>query len=165
MTLSETTVKPEPYVVLVTGSRHDNPALRALVHRELDTLFDRVHTTGRHLLVRHGACPTGVDHYTGEWVARQSISTVTEDRHPADWSGPCRDECDHGPRVQSASGRTGCPAAGPYRNRDMVGLGADVVLAFPVGPSRGTRGTMRLAKAAGLTIHLPIELRTSRGVA
>ena len=43
-------------------------------------------------------------------------------------------------------------AAGRLRNKAMVELGADVCLAFPFGPSRGTRHCMREAKRAGIPV-------------
>lgn len=42
--------------------------------------------------------------------------------------------------------------AGPRRNAEMVALGADVCLAFPLGASHGTRGCMALAEAAGIPV-------------
>lgn len=159
------TTAAAPYVAIVTGSRQASVELRALVHRDLDTLFLRLRATGRRLVVRHGACPTGADHYASEWVRLHQDHGVTEDPHPADWTGPCHRECGRRHRRQSSSGRSRCPAAGPRRNRGMVALGADVVLAFPVGASRGTRGCMRLAEESGLTVEVPAELRSIRGVA
>lgn len=152
-------MSPTAYTVLVTGSRQASEPLGTLVHRELDALFIRVRETVSALIIRHGACPTGVDQYAAEWARLHRDCSVTEDRHPADWTGPCHAECTHGPRLQSSSGRSRCPAAGPRRNKAMVDLGADEVLAFPVGKSPGTRSTMKLAKAAGLPIHVPAELR------
>lgn len=55
------------------------------------------------------------------------------ERHPADWNL-------HGKR------------AGMIRNEQMVDLGADVVLAFPVGESRGTRHCMTAAQRAYLPV-------------
>ncbi len=48
-------------------------------------------------------------------------------------------------------------AAGHRRNAAMVAAGADVCLAFPLGESRGTRGCMKLAAAAGIpvVVHEP----------
>lgn len=43
-------------------------------------------------------------------------------------------------------------AAGPRRNAAMVALGADLCLAFPLGPSPGTRGCIDLARAAGIPV-------------
>jgi YspA, cpYpsA-related SLOG family len=43
-------------------------------------------------------------------------------------------------------------AAGHRRNADMVAAGVDVCLAFPIGESRGTRGCMRMAEAAGIPV-------------
>lgn len=46
--------------------------------------------------------------------------------------------------------RTEGKAAGPLRNQRMVDLGADLMLAFPRGESRGTRDAMARARAAGI---------------
>jgi hypothetical protein len=43
-------------------------------------------------------------------------------------------------------------AAGPRRNAEMVALGADICLAFPLGASPGTRGCMALARTAGIPV-------------
>ena len=42
--------------------------------------------------------------------------------------------------------------AGHRRNAEMVALGADVCLAFPLGVSPGTRGCMRVAESAGIPV-------------
>jgi hypothetical protein len=57
----------------------------------------------------------------------------TPEVHPADWD---------------LYGRS----AGHRRNAEMVALGADVCLAFPLGVSSGTRGCMRLAASAGIFV-------------
>jgi len=53
-------------------------------------------------------------------------------------------------------------AAGPIRNAEMVKLGADVCLAFPLGPQiradgskSGTRDCMDKARAAGIPVVTP----------
>lgn len=51
--------------------------------------------------------------------------------HPADWKT-------HGKK------------AGVVRNRAMVEFGADLVCAFPVGPSVGTRDCIMRARVAGI---------------
>lgn len=82
------------------------------------------------LVVVHGACATGAD----EIVERLcQIHGITTEPHPAEW-------LKHG------------RAAGPIRNRRMVDLGADLVIGFPLGASRGTRGCMRLARAADIPV-------------
>lgn len=43
---------------------------------------------------------------------------------------------------------------GPKRNAEMVALGADVCLAFPLPSSRGTKNCMRLAREAGIPVHV-----------
>lgn len=43
---------------------------------------------------------------------------------------------------------------GPQRNAEMVALGADVCLAFPLPQSRGTRNCMRLAREAGIPVRV-----------
>ena len=78
----------------------------------------------------HGACPTGADEIASTlWVANGG----TEEPHPADWS----------------LGKK----AGPLRNQEMVDLGADICLAFPLLESRGTRDCMRRATAAGIPVR------------
>ena len=59
---------------------------------------------------------------------------MTVEAHPADWSRHGR-------------------SAGHQRNAEMVRLGADVCLAFPLGESRGTRGCMQLAEKAGIPVR------------
>jgi hypothetical protein len=75
--------------------------------------------------------------------------------HRTDWNAPCRDTCgerDH--RRPGWGGVTYCPAAGDYRNQEMVDTGADVCLAFYVHGSlnKGTSDCARRAKAAGITV-------------
>lgn len=43
--------------------------------------------------------------------------------------------------------------AGPKRNQAMVDRGADLCLAFPIGPSRGTRDCMARAAKAGIPVR------------
>lgn len=112
-------------VVLVTGSRD---------WTRQDIIFNALQEhLGDHVLgiVRHGGCPTGADKMADNWVALQPGIAV--DLVPANWHGLGR-------------------RAGPIRNKQMVNLGADICLAFPLGESRGTRGCMRLAKEAGIEV-------------
>lgn len=79
----------------------------------------------------HGACPDGADPIAAAyWRSRGPMEP-----HPAKW-------------------RTYGRSAGPIRNAEMVALGADVMLAFPLGESRGTRGCIAMAQDAGITVHV-----------
>lgn len=119
--------------LLITGSRNfgdqghvDITLMRTALkdaRRKLhDAGFDRI-------ILVHGAA-RGADQLAAS--IGKSMGFVL-DPHPAQWSV-------HG------------KAAGPIRNKEMVDLGADLMLAFPRGASRGTRGCMQLAAEAGIEI-------------
>lgn len=115
--------------ILVTGSRHwrDRETIeRALLAVWLE--FDRP----TDMILMHGDCPTGADQIASDCWKRNGLP---EDPHPADWDRHGR-------------------AAGPIRNQHMVDIGADVVLAFPLGKSPGTRGCIKAARAAGLPVRI-----------
>lgn len=50
------------------------------------------------------------------------------ERHPANWTGPCGEECTPGHRRQNRYGGSYCPAAGNRRNQEMVDAGANLCL-------------------------------------
>ncbi len=116
--------------ILITGSRDlaDASLMReALLHAL--SLADN-----QPLTVVHGDC-RGADRLAVA-VGRQCLPSDTVfEAHPADWAK-------HG------------KAAGPIRNRQMVELGASVVLAFYISewPSRGTTSCVNLARQAGLPV-------------
>lgn len=119
--------------VIVTGSRlYPNEA------DVWDALFEVLSELdpGDTLTVVHGGCPTGADRFASVWcsVVDDAHIDVIEECHPADWDR-------HG------------KAAGPIRNQAMVNLGADLVLAFVFGPSRGTRSCILAANRAGIPIE------------
>lgn len=133
--------------VLVTGSRNFR-SVDAVKAALLEVTADQ---PGPHTLV-HGTA----------WGADQIAARVAHklgwriEPHPADWAAPCRAECEPGHRRTFAEGGTEyCPAAGVYRNQQMVDLGADVVVAFLAAGARnvGTRDCIRRAKAAGLNVR------------
>jgi YspA, cpYpsA-related SLOG family len=129
------TTETKPYRVLVTGSRNWSDE-RAITYG-LTAASWFASAVRRPLLLVHGACPTGADALAHKWA----VSTQTEvEQHPADWK-------QHG------------KAAGPLRNREMVSLGADLCLAFPLGESIGTYGCMILARGAWIPV---INLGESR---
>lgn len=119
--------------LLITGSRNFGnqgnfdialmrTALKDARRRLADAGFDRI-------ILVHGAA-RGADQLAAS--VGKSMGFVPE-AHPAQWDV-------HG------------KAAGPIRNKEMVDLGADLMLAFPRGQSRGTRGCMQLAAEAGIEI-------------
>jgi len=119
--------------ILVTGSRvwPDSKEVQA---RIVQVIVNQPY--GTHVVVVHGDCPTGADRAAREFlddIEKQNLDYISQETHPADWNK-------HG------------KAAGPLRNQEMVDLGADVCLAFPLGESRGTRDCMRRAEAAGIPV-------------
>jgi hypothetical protein len=136
----------KPYRVLVTGSR--NWPTPAVVWAALNDARDEALLSGRHLVVVHGACPRGADDHAAHWcqIAGQFVTGVTEESHRAEDFGPW-------------------PACGPFRNKHMVSLGADVCFAF-IGactrprcyrtdphPSHGASHCARLAEQAGIPVR------------
>lgn len=120
--------------VLVTGSREWSDI--TAIPRILSDLLREHHR----VTIVHGDCPTGADHHARVWAEcgilhgmRHFEVTVRHEPYPALWN-------EFGKQ------------AGPIRNRYMVGLGADVCLAFPTPSSRGTISCMDLAAAAGIPV-------------
>lgn len=116
----------KPYRILVTGSRDwvDVPRLRDVLDSEL------LLAGARPVVVVHG-CASGVDQQADTWARERRVSA---ERHPALW------------RPKGIYN----PQAGLLRNRRMVGLGADVCLAFIRSGSRGASHCARLAEEAGI---------------
>lgn len=112
--------------------------------------------------VVHGACPTGADAASSSWFALPdggSGVTLVEEPHPAHWEANCLPDCTHRPR-RNRAGRLYCPAAGMRRNAEMVALGADLVLAFPLeGPRNRSRGTYDCI-ARATAARIPVEIQT-----
>lgn len=113
-------------VVIVTGSRAWPD--QSVVWRVLGNFAPR--------LVVYGVCPNGVDTMAECWCKRMET-----DFHgfPAHWT------------------RNGAldKAAGHKRNRRMLeAYPGEQVLAFPHGPSPGTRGMMKLAHQLGHTLYV-----------
>lgn len=116
--------------VIVTGSRHwtDTQA----IWDKLDWAATNYWVDPRGgMIIVHGDAP-GTDVIAGEWT-RLPWKRAIEEPHPADWDKYGK-------------------AAGPRRNQEMVDLGAELCLAFPLGESRGTRDCMRRAEAAGIPV-------------
>ena len=134
--------------ILVTGSRdwEDPVAISRAI-------YDACGGNTIGLVIVHGHCPTGADRFADSLAWGLSIQP---ERHPANWSGPCRDQCPLGHRRsrRGYAGATYCPMAGHYRNQEMVDLGADVVLAFQRNNSRGTQDCIDRARTAGLRVEV-----------
>jgi hypothetical protein len=82
------------------------------------------------LVVIHGGCPTGADRAAHDWTKERP--GVQEEIFQADWN------------------RYG-KMAGPFRNTMMADSGADLVLAFWDGKSRGTENMIRKARERNLS--------------
>lgn len=170
--------------ILVTGSRAwtDVWAVKdALDAAVAETAADGV----TELIVRHGACYPifnpdlgrlpfkSADYLTHLWIARyagEQPITITEQARPADWTGPCRPSCNTKPRRGQVrahrgirgDGKTTCPAAGIYRNMDMVLEQPQPYrgLAFLLDKSSGTSNCVKKMREFSIPV-VPIE-RTSR---
>lgn len=115
--------------LLVTGSRDWTDAMR--VWGSLQALADQM--PGQPLIIVHGDASRGVDRIARRWVLRKQAfgsPEITEERHPAAWDGPCRLECRLGHRRPQRDGGSRCPAAGVYRNQEMVETGPDACFAW-----------------------------------
>lgn len=144
--LSNEPVRPSR--LLVTGSRSFTDA-ELMTESLLDAMND--YCLGLEVVVVHGNAP-GADRIAA--AAARKLGLAVEP-HDADWDGPCRATCKPGHRRPAPrSAGTYCPAAGTYRNQDMVDMGADLLIAFPLGKSAGTRDAIQRARAAGIPVRV-----------
>jgi hypothetical protein len=107
----------------------------ARIHTVLNIVLALADVLGQKLTIVHGDGP-GADQTIDAWAVRRQDVGVTVERHPADW----------------VRGRY----AGPVRNRVLVGLGADMCIGFLRDASKGTTGTLILAREVGIptyTVH------------
>lgn len=124
--------------VLMTGSRN----LSAVVHgpvvhdalvwaAQMTAAIRGLHTnTSVSVTLVHGAA-RGADTVAAD--AATSLGWTVE-AHPANW------------RPNGVFDRS----AGHRRNHEMIAAGADIVIGFPLGEARGTRGCLTAAAKAGL---------------
>jgi hypothetical protein len=139
---------PRPYRILVTGSRDWDDV--GLLTRELKAAIGEAASLGRPAVIVHGDCETGAD-AMADRLARSA--GLTPEAHPADWEGPCRASCKPGHRRRCRDGTDYCPAAGPFRNAEMVAAGADAALAFIKNGSPGATGCAALAERARIRVR------------
>lgn len=153
---------PTEFRLIVAGSREydDRLTLRTTLNRILESM-----RPGVTLVVVHGGHPnpdysTKADQIAQEWAIELAGEgeDVREESWPADWEGPCRDTCAPGHR-EIRRGVSICPAAGPYRNQEMIGESADRgLLAFRVGSrSTGSKGCALLMAHAGIEFEIIVQ--------
>lgn len=94
--------------------------------------LDEIHEETPIEAVIHGNA-RGADALAGRWAVNRAVKCWPV---PAQWKK-------HG------------KAAGPKRNQAMLGMGIDLVVAFPGG--RGTADMVRRAEAAGVKVIRPTE--------
>jgi hypothetical protein len=128
--------------VLVTGSRDwsDGKTLYdALSYTYLDWKKSNP-SGGEEFIVVHGAA-RGADTIAGSWVKAMARADahITVETHPADWAKYGN-------------------VAGHKRNQEMLDTGIDLVLAFQVNNSPGTKGCIRMARKMSIPVkefHTP----------
>ena len=118
----------KPNIVLVCGGRDYDDS--AHIHRKLTKLH---HKRPIDILIHGGA--TGADGYAGAWT--RCTLGVQEVSCPAHWK-----------KYPSKMVK----AVGPMRNRAMLLLRPNLVVAFPGGT--GTADMVKIAKAAGIKVKL-----------
>lgn len=116
---------PNPFRILITGSRKWPREFRSFVWQVLD--FH--HANVGPVLIWHGDCPEGVDFYGKEWAQERE---QRQEGLPAAWV-------------------TGA-AAGIRRNRALVDAGADLCLAFIYDGSPGASDCAAYARTQMDTI-------------
>jgi hypothetical protein len=122
--------------ILVTGSRDwsDNKTLfDALSYTYLDWKKSNP-PGGEGFIVVHGAA-RGADTIAGSWVEAMAHADahITVEAHAADWA------------------RYG-NVAGHKRNQEMLETGIDLVLAFQLDKSPGTKGCVKMAKRMDIPV-------------
>lgn len=112
-----------PVRIIVCGGRDYQD------RRHVFKVLDHIHTLRSIAEVIQGECPTGADRWAREWAVGYGIPLT---RCRAEWEK-------HGKR------------AGPLRNRHMLTLKPDGVVAFPGG--RGTDDMCKAAAEAGVPVY------------
>jgi YspA, cpYpsA-related SLOG family len=131
---------------LITGSRDWIEPLRTW--EALNECRAKARRRGCILVVIHGDAP-GADMIAKLYA--QLTAGVEQEPHPANWEGPCNPRrCKPGYRRTGKNGREYCPAAGDYRNEEMIATGADRAAAFIRAGSHGASNCARLAQRGGI---------------
>lgn len=138
---------------------------------------------GPHGILVSGHADQGADLFAEQlWAGSLGVTPEVAIRfgyieiHPADWTASCRSTCRSGHR-RWKRGRLICPAAGNYRNTEMVALGADICLAFACWCKRkeckrgdemphythGTQHCAREAVKAGIPVTWTVQEESDGG--
>lgn len=125
--------------ILLTGSRYWQDI--GLINMGLSLAWYKLGVDPKTILV-HGACHLG------------GADTIAA-RIWEGWGLPVEPH----PAKRDSQGRL----LGPQRNQEMVNLGADLCLAFPLDNSRGTFDCMRRATRAGIPVYTPKTLHLLSG--
>jgi hypothetical protein len=143
--------------ILVTGSR--NWGDEGAVYRALSVAVSEC-PEGSDPVIVHGACPTGADAMASRYARDYGFN---DEPHPASWGAPCRADCKPGHRWHRTTSRNYCPAAGNYRNQEMVDASARMVFAFfqPGAANKGTSDLVRRAVRADIQVALYGEVPTA----
>lgn len=169
-----------PAVIVLTGSRLWIDAWT--IRDTLDQIVTRAVTAGvPELTIRHGACypfekwnqqlrrkarpHRSADYFVHLWIRRFAGDyplPIREQERPAKWEDPCRSSClqryhrnapvNH--RV-IRGGRLICPAAGNYRNRDMIleDPRPHFGIAFHQDNSNGTADCIKTARELSVPMY------------
>lgn len=141
-------VRPR-YRILITASREwvDPYAMWKWLDIKLRDAFADGFWSAGDLVIIHGDAPGG-DQIGKLWA---QVRGHAHEPYPAKWQAECLPACRKGHRKYNpARGGDYCPAAGHYRNQEMVNTGADVCGAFILDGSHGAEDCRRRAQLAGI---------------
>lgn len=143
------TTPQTPFRLIITGPPGWTDA--GLVEQSLGAVLAR-HPEG--VVVVHGANPDSPDAIADAYASRAPGFTV--ERHPADWYGPCRPECQPGHRRIRRNGdpRDYCPQAGNHRDQEIADLGAGGCVAFGHADSPETASMIQAARQRGIPVWM-----------
>ena len=116
--------------IAISGSRNYPSARSWLVQQCIATEYRRFNED---VLFLVGDCPTGADYHaksfleTAGWPYREFF---------ADWKKYGR-------------------KAGPIRNHEMIDFGAELLIAFPMDGSKGTKDCAEYAHSKGVEVYFP----------
>ncbi len=100
--------------------------------KDISAVYEELSTVPEWAIFMQGGCPIGADHYARMYCQKSLRPMITIH---ADWKK-------HG------------KAAGPIRNRKMLGYWPELVIGFCLNGSRGTTDCIDEAKARGIPFRL-----------